>query len=73
MVTPEASDAFALIETLPPTLEPLAGFVRLTVGGVGSTVTLIDADVPVFKAPSVAMAYNVWLPLETVLESHVTP
>ena len=59
--TPTLSAASAETVTVPDTLVPLAGAVRLTVGGVVSlfTATVIAADVVVLPAASRARAVTV--------------
>jgi hypothetical protein len=74
LATLTLSLAFAETLTVPATFAPFAGAVRVTVGGVVSlvvlfTVTVTLALVVLFPAPSVAMARNVWLPLDDFVES----
>ena len=59
----------ALRLTVPDTVAPLAGAVRLTVGFVLSTVTVL-VEVVVLPAASRATAFNVWVPLVTPVVVH---
>src|SRR6202023_3145933 len=72
--TPTLSDALALTVNVPETVEPVAGAVTLTVGGVVSfaTVTVTAAAVAVLPAASRATAVNVCEPLLTVVVFHET-
>lgn len=70
-VTPTLSEALADTVTVPLTVAPLAGAVRLTVGAVVSAVLLLTvmvtgADVAVLPAASLATARIVCAPFETV-------
>jgi hypothetical protein len=72
--TPTLSDAVAVNGTEPPgTVEPFAGAVIDTTGGVKSllTVTVTAVEVVLLPAASRATAVNVWVPLATVVVSHV--
>jgi len=68
-----SSVAFAETVTVAETLDPAAGAVMATVGGVVSlsTVTVTTVVVPVFPAASLATAVSVCDPFATVFESHV--
>ena len=73
--TPTLSEAVALKVTVPDTVAPSAGPIRLTVGAVISgllTVTVTVEVVVVLPAASRARAANVWLPLLTVAVFHNT-
>ena len=63
--TPTLSEAAAPRFTVPDTVAPAAGAVRLTVGAVVSlaTVTLTADEVVVLPAASRARAVSVWVPL----------
>jgi hypothetical protein len=72
------SEADADTLTAPLTVDPAAGEVMATAGGVVSeggpfeTVTETDADVVLLPAASRAVALKVWvLPLVAVVVSHV--
>jgi len=70
-VTPTLSVAVELTVTVePPTNEPLAGAVTLTVGAVLSTVTETAVLVVVLPAASCATAVSVWLPFDTEVVFH---
>src|SRR5205085_2059653 len=73
--TPTSSDALAEMATVSDTVDPAAGALTATVGGVVSlfTVTVTDAAAVVLPAPSLAIAVNTCEPLATVVESQVTP
>src|SRR5262249_5394634 len=71
--TPLSSEAVADTPTVEDTVDPGAGAVTDTVGGVVSlsTVTVTAVAVAVLPAASLATAVNVCDPLATVVESHV--
>src|SRR5438034_7876440 len=73
--TPTLSDAVAeTVTAVPDTVAPLAGAVIAAVGAVVSalfTVAVPAADVVVLPAAPRATAVSVWLPLVTVVVSHV--
>ncbi len=76
-MTPTLSEASALIVIVPATVEPDAGEVMATVGGVQSEpllkiVTVTGLEVVVFPAASRARAVKVWEPLLTALVSQET-
>jgi hypothetical protein len=74
--TPTLSAAFAVTLIVPETVDPGAGDVMLTVGGVVSgggpleTVTVTAAEVVAFPAASRARAVRVCVPLLAVVVSH---
>ena len=76
--TPTLSEALAVTLIVPETIDPGAGDVMLTAGGVVSgggpleTVTVTVADVAVFPAASRAWAASVCEPLLAVLVSQDT-
>ena len=72
--TPTLSAAVAVTVTVPLTVAPLAGDVRLTVGGVLSfdTVTVTAADVVTLPAASRATAVRLCDPLLAVVVVHGT-
>ncbi len=63
LVTPILSEAFALIFTIPDTVEPLDGLVIFTVGLVVSliTKTVTTGETPTFKAASNALVNNLYV------------
>src|SRR5436190_530479 len=65
LTTPTLSEASAVTAMVPETVDPDAGDVMLTVGGVVSlkTVTVTALEVASFPAASRARAVNVWEPL----------
>ena len=56
LVTPTLSEADADTDTVPETVEPSAGLLMFTVGGMLSTVTEIADETPLFSAASYAFA-----------------
>jgi hypothetical protein len=78
LATPTLSLALALTVIVPLAVDPGAGAVRLTVGGVVSaggpfdTVTVTGAEDPVLPAVSRATAINECGPLLAVVVSHAT-
>ena len=73
--TPTLSEAVAVRVTVPDTVAPAAGAVRLTVGAVVSgllTVTVTDVEVVLLPAASLATAVSVWVPLLAVAVFHDT-
>ena len=74
--TPTLSEAVAVRVTVPDTVAPLAGAVKLTVGAVVSglsTVTVTVVEVVMLPAASRATAVSLWVPLVTVVVFHDTP
>jgi hypothetical protein len=71
--TPTLSEAAAVTATAPLTVDPEAGEVIATVGGVWSeTVTLTGAEVVALPAASRATAVSVWVPAAAPVVSHGT-
>ena len=72
--TPPASEALAVTVSVPETVEPEAGDVMLTVGGVVSfdTVTVTPAEVVRLPAASRATAVMVCEPLLELVVFHET-
>jgi leucyl aminopeptidase len=66
LLIPPVSLAVAEIVVVPLNTAPLAGAVKVTVGGVVSAVMVTDADfaADTLFAASFAHAYAVWLPYE---------
>src|SRR5206468_1467806 len=72
--TPTLSDALAVTVVVPETVDPPAGALMVTVGGVVSlkTVTVTEVAVVVLPAASRAMAVSVCDALLVVFVSHAT-
>src|SRR5947199_369476 len=76
-MTPTLSEASALNVTVPATVEPDAGEVMATVGGVQSeplldTVIVTGLEVVSFPAPAWARAVRVWEPSLSLVVSQET-
>jgi hypothetical protein len=73
LATPIPLVALATTTVVPDSVTPFAGDVIVTTGGATAlfTVTVSLALVVLFPAVSVATAFNVWVPFELFLVSHV--